>query len=234
MTTEPLAFKARACAPRLDNQDPQLFGQTPSQTIGPFFHYGLPWKGGADLVGKSDMGARADLIPESHYLLACPSPRDPPRGEVIEIAGRVLDARDEPVPDAMIEIWQANAAGRYASDEDRREDVPLDPAFVGWGRAAALADGEWRFRTVMPGRVPGPAGTTQAAHVAVSIFARGMLKRLATRIYFADGEGLKGDPVLAAVPEDRRETLIARRLGENTWWLDLRLSGEGETVFFAL
>ena len=227
-------LELRRPAPRLDNQDETLFGQTPSQTVGPFFHYGLPWKGGADLVGASAMGARPDLFPEDHYVLNLSSPRGSPAGEVIEIAGRVLDANDAPVPDAMIELWQANAAGRYASRDDPRDDVPLDPAFIGWGRAATDAAGEWRFRTVMPGRVPGPGNSLQAAHVALSVFARGMLKRLATRLYFADSAGLETDPVLACVPEARRATLIAERRAEGTWWLDLRLAGAGETVFLDL
>ncbi|RYY10629.1 MAG: protocatechuate 3,4-dioxygenase subunit alpha, partial [Alphaproteobacteria bacterium] len=111
MTIDPAA---RVTAPRPDNQDLALFGQTPSQTVGPFFHYGLPWKGGADLVGKSDMGARAELFPEDHYVLNLSSPTGTPAGEVIAVAGRVIDGNGDAVPDAMIEIWQANAAGRYA------------------------------------------------------------------------------------------------------------------------
>jgi protocatechuate 3,4-dioxygenase, alpha subunit len=149
MTTDP---ETRNAAPRADNQDPALFGQTPSQTVGPYFHYGLPWKGGADLVGKSDIGARPDLFPEEHYVLNLSSPTGTPQGEVIEIAGRVIDSNGDPAPDAMIEIWQANAAGRYASIDDARLDVPLDPHFVGFGRAATSAEGVYRFRTLRAGR----------------------------------------------------------------------------------
>ena len=231
MTIEP---EARVAAPRQDNQDPALFGQTPSQTVGPFFHYGLPWKGGADLVGKSDMGARPELFPEDHYVLNLSSPTGTPQGEVIEVAGRVFDGNGDLVPDAMIEVWQANAAGRYASIDDARQDVALDPHFVGFGRASTDVDGVYRFRTIRPGRVPGPSDSLQAPHLAVSVFGRGLIKRLVTRLYFADGEGNDVDPVLAAVPEARRATLIAERSANGTWWLDIVLKGDKETVFFDL
>lgn len=210
------------------------FGPTPSQTIGPFFHYGLPWRGGADLVGSSDMGARADLFPPAHYLLAPPAVRSMPQGRLIEIAGRVLDGNGAGVPDAMIEIWQANAAGRYCSTGDVRTDIPLDPHFVGFGRSSTSADGEYRFRTVRPGRVPGLGDELQAPHVAMSIFGRGLLNRLTTRLYFADGEGNEKDPVLSAVPEERRKTLIATSTASGSWQLDLVLQGPDETVFFSL
>ncbi|HEY0270329.1 MAG TPA: protocatechuate 3,4-dioxygenase subunit alpha [Sphingomonas sp.] len=234
MTIESAELETRNAAPRQDNLDPALFGQTPSQTVGPFFHYGLPWKGGADLVGQSDMGARPDLFPADHYDLNRSAPTGTPLGEAIEVAGRVFDANGDIVPDAMIEIWQANAAGRYASPEDARGDVPLDPHFIGFGRASTSADGVFRFRTVRPGRVPGPGNSLQAPHLAVSVFGRGLLKRLPTRLYFADGEGNDTDPVLAIVPEARRATLIARRRDDGVWWLDIRLGGAGETVFFDL
>jgi len=229
-----IAVEDRETAPRIDNQDPAIFGQTPWQTVGPFFHYGLPWKGGADLVGKSDMGARPDLFGEEHYVLNLSSPTGTPEGEVIEIVGQVFDANGVPILDAMIEIWQANAAGRYASIDDTRETVPIDPHFVGFGRTSIDQDGIYRFRTIRPGRVPGPGNTLQAPHVAVSVFGRGIIKRLATRLYFADGEGNDDDPVLSAVAEERRGTLIARRRDDGRWWFDIRLQGDAETVFFAV
>lgn len=208
-------------APRLDNLDPAIFGQTPSQTVGPFFHYGLPWRGGADLVGRSDMGARPDLFAEEHWVLNLSAPTGTPEGEVIEIAGRVLDAASAVVPDAMLELWQADARGRYGDG---------DPHFVGFGRAAVDADGVYRFRTVRPGRVD--AG--QAPHIALSVFGRGILKRLATRLYFSDGKGNETDPVLCAVPPERRGTLVAQRRKDDAWWFDIVLQGEHETVFFDL
>lgn len=231
MTIEPAD---RVTALRLDNQDPALFGQTPSQTVGPFFHYGLPWKGGADLVGKSDLGARPELFPEDHYVLNLTSPTGTPDGEVIEVAGRVIDGNGDLVPDAMIELWQANAAGRYASDDDQREEVERDPHFVGFGRTSTDTDGIYRFRTIRPGRVPGPGNSLQAPHLALSVFGRGLIKRLATRLYFAGGEGNDLDPILNMVPEARRDTLIAKRQADGRWWLDIVLKGKNETVFFDL
>ncbi|WP_242098608.1 protocatechuate 3,4-dioxygenase subunit alpha [Sphingomonas sp. CROZ-RG-20F-R02-07] len=226
-------LESRQPAARQDNRDPALFGQTPSQTVGPFFHYGLPWKGGADLVGASDMGARPDLFDEAHWVLNLSAPTGTPQGEVIEIAGRVLDAEGVAVVDAMVEIWQANAAGRYASRDDARDDVPLDPHFTGFGRAAVDAEGVYHFRTILPGRVPGPGNSMQAPHLALSLFGRGIIKRLATRLYFADGEGNDDDPILARIPAARRDTVIAQRRA-GAWWLDLRLGGDSETVFFDL
>lgn len=233
MTTS-TELESLVTAPRHDNQDPDLFGQTPSQTVGPFFHYGLPWKGGADLVGASEMGARPDLMPPEHYVLAHSGVTGTPEGEVIEIAGIVVDGEGQPVPDAMIEIWQANAAGRYASRDDPREEVPADPHFVGFGRASTDRDGVYRFRTIRPGRVPGPGNALQAPHIAISVLGRGLIKRLATRLYFPDGEGNDVDPILALVPEERRATLIAERRADGVFWLDIVLQGERETVFFDL
>jgi len=230
--TPTIDLEALNAAPRRDNQDPALFGQTPSQTVGPYFHYGLPWKGGADLVGRSEMGARPDLMPPEHDLLGPSGVTGTPQGEVITVAGRVHDGNGEAVPDAMIEIWQANAAGRYASPGDDRAGVPLDAHFVGFGRAATDPEGVFRFRTIRPGRVPGPGNSLQAPHIALSVFGRGLLKRLATRLYFADGEGNDTDPVLALVPEARRRTLIAQRRPDGGWWLDIHLQGDRETVFF--
>jgi len=229
-----MSTEQAAPAPRRDNQDPALFGQTPSQTVGPFFHYGLPWKGGADLVGQSEMGARPDLFPDEHYVLNVSSHRAAPRGEVIEVFGRVFDGGAVPVPDAMIEIWQANAVGRYASPDDVRHEAPLDPDFIGFGRSSTTVEGEYRFRTIRPGRVPGPGNSLQAPHIAISVFGRGLIKRLATRLYFADGEGNDEDAVLSAVPEQRRRTLIAQPAGDRQWRLDIVLQGADETVFFDL
>jgi protocatechuate 3,4-dioxygenase alpha subunit len=174
-------------------------GQTPSQTIGPFFHFSLPWEGGADLVGAHQAN------------------------RVIEISGRVLDGAGEPVGDALLEIWQADAAGAHAASED----------FIGFGRCATDAEGFYRFRTLFPGRSPAPGGGLQAPHVALSVLARGLLKRLATRIYFEDGEGNAEDPVLGLVPPGRRSTLVATLQGSAAGYrFDILLQGERETVFF--
>jgi protocatechuate 3,4-dioxygenase, alpha subunit len=218
-------------APRQDNQDPALFGQTPSQTVGPFFHYGLPWKGGADLVGQSDMGARPELFPEEHYVLNLSPPRGAVTGEIITVEGVVYDADGKPVPDAMLEIWQANAAGRYASPDDDRSNLPLDEGFIGFGRAATDENGLYRFKTVRPGPVPGPGNSLQAPHIAVSVFGRGVIKRLATRIYFEDAVENASDAILALVPTERRDTLVARKI-DDSWRFDIVLQGERETVFF--
>jgi protocatechuate 3,4-dioxygenase alpha subunit len=234
MKTESGDLETRRPAPRHDNLDPSLFGQTPSQTVGPFFHYGLPWKGGADLAGKSELGARPDLFADSHYVLNLSAPTGTPAGDIIDIIGTVYDAEGKPVPDAMIEIWQANAAGRYRSARDPRNDIPVDPHFVGFGRAATSDHGSYRFRTIRPGRVPGPGNALQAAHIALSVFGRGLLKRLATRVYFAGDPALETDPILCLVAESRRKTLISIPVSAEGWRFDIRLGGADETVFFDL
>jgi protocatechuate 3,4-dioxygenase alpha subunit len=228
-----------------DSQDSKSLGQTPWQTVGPFFHYALPWKGGADLVGQSDLGARPDLFPPEHDLFKASTPNGTVKGIRIEIRGTVLDGVGNPIPDALLEIWQANAAGRYRSADDDRNDLPLDEAFVGFGRSSTGEQGEYCFRTVLPGRVPGPGNSLQAPHIAVSVMGRGLLKRLVTRIYFEGSEGLNDDPILNLVPTERRATLIAVRTEPpslarrppaestaQTYRFDIRLQGDAETVFF--
>lgn len=182
---------------------------TPSQTIGPFFHYGLVDKDRSELV----------------------SPDHP---EAIRIEGVVYDSAGEVVPDAMVEIWQANSAGRYNHPADDRQDVPLDPeSFSGFGRSGTMDGGRFSFVTVKPGRVPGPDGETQAPHIMVSIFARGLLKRAVTRIYFPDEEEANAqDPVFTSFEDpELRETLIAVDSG-NALRFDVRLQGENQTAFF--
>ena len=208
----------------MDNQSAELFGQTPSQTVGPFFHYGLPWKGGADLTGQSDLGARPDLFAPEHYLLRTPWQRGPVEGVGIEIAGRVLDGDGKPVPDALVEIWQADSKGQYYAPGSGAN-------FIGFGRSATGEYGEYRFRTIQPGRVPGPGNSLQAPHIAMSVMARGLLKRLVTRIYFEGDEGLDSDPILELVPVARRGTLVARKEA-GLYRFDIVLQGAGETVFF--
>jgi protocatechuate 3,4-dioxygenase, alpha subunit len=185
---------------------------TPSQTVGPFFHLAL------------DRPAWADLA------------ADGPQGERIVIAGRMTDGDGLPVADACLEFWQANAAGRYAHPDDSRADKPLDPHFRGFGRVSTDADGGFRLTTIRPGPVPGRGNALQAPHIAVAIFARGLLKQLFTRIYFA-GEALNDtDQALSLIDDPaRRKTLIAIRDDEGgtpSYRFDIVLQGDNETVFF--
>jgi protocatechuate 3,4-dioxygenase alpha subunit len=180
---------------------------TPSQTIGPFY------------FGTVTNTYRQDL--------AMPGVA----GEKIEIALTLHDAEGAIVPDGLLEIWQANSHGRYNHPEDRR-NLPLDVGFEGFGRASTDTTGCARFATVKPGRVPWPAGGLQAAHINVSVFARGVLNRLATRLYFEGDPALAEDPVLKLVDPARRGTLIATRDEAGVWRLPLYLGGPNETVFF--
>lgn len=182
---------------------------TPSQTVGPFFHYGLI-RPGQEIVAKDDV----------------PGPR-------IIVEGRVFDGDGAPVSDAMIEIWQADAEGRYAHPLEPRGGA--NTGFAGHGRIATDAEGRWRAVTVKPGPVPFGDGRMQAPHLSLGVFARGVLQRLHTRLYFGDEASNADDPVLALVDPGRRGTLIAqhgRRDGQTVYTLDIRLQGEGETVFF--
>jgi protocatechuate 3,4-dioxygenase alpha subunit len=208
--------------------------QTPWQTTGPFLHFGLPWRGAADLVSDSDLGARSDLIAPGHeYGVARHSGlREQAKGERIEFTGRVWDNTGAPILDALMEIWQANAAGRYFSRDDQRTEIAVDEFFMGYGRCALDKQGVFRFRTIRPGRVPGPGNSLQAPHIALGIIGPGFLKRLSTRIYFADSPENNEDPILAIVPETRRHTLLAKRDTGGVYRFDIRLGGPNETVFF--
>ena len=213
-----------------------MAGQTPWQTTGPFFHFGLAWKGGADLTGDSQLGSRPDLSVPGHDVLAehHDTSRRLAKGRKIELAGQVWDNTGAPATDTLIEIWQADASGRYAHPEDKRNDVPLDSNFIGFGRCASDKQGRFHFRTVRPGRVPGPGNTLQAPHIALGMVGPGILKRLATRVYFSDAPENAEDPILALVPEERRATLIASPdpSGSNIYRFDIHLGGPRETVFF--
>jgi protocatechuate 3,4-dioxygenase, alpha subunit len=191
-------------------------GITPSQTVGPFFKYGLTPDGKYDW----NDAFTSDLVtPDTS-------------GERIRIEGRVFDGDGAPVPDAMLEIWQADAQGRFSDPQDKRA-LP-NSRFRGFGRCGTDADGGYSFDTIKPGQVADPDGRPQAPHILLAAFARGMLLHLYTRIYF-DGEAANAaDPVLAVVPADRRGTLVAsRKAGAgNVYHFDIRLQGDNETVFF--
>ena len=154
-------------------------------------------------------------------------------GERITLSGRVADGDGKPVNDAVIEIWQANALGKYAHPEDA-QDKPVEAGFRGFGRCLTDAKGGYRFTTIKPGRVPGPGGAPQAPHIVVTVFMRGLLKHLMTRVYFPDEAANAEDPVLKVVPADRRATLIARRSPSDKATLEwnVTLQGQDETVFF--
>jgi protocatechuate 3,4-dioxygenase alpha subunit len=154
-------------------------------------------------------------------------------GERITLSGCVLDRDGKPVNDGVVEIWQANAHGKYAHPEDA-QDKPVEAGFRGFGRCLTDAQGGFRFATIKPGRVPGPDGALQAPHIVVTVFMRGLLKHLLTRVYFPDEVSNAEDPVLTLVPAERRATLVAKRSpaarGALEW--NVILQGPGETVFF--
>ena len=174
---------------------------TPSQTVGPFFDFGLTRPNAA-------LGTMAGA--------------DTP-GTSIRLRVRVYDGAGDAVPDAVVELWQADASGAY----------PGVAGFPGWGRLGTGEDGTCEFQTIRPGRVATGGGRLAAAHIDVCLFARGQLRHVFTRIYFAGDPALADDPVLAMVPVERRETLLARA-DSDTWVFDLRLQGDRETVFFDL
>ena len=188
--------------------------RTPSQTVGPFLHVGL---------APAPFGVREVFSPVVADA-GMPGPH-------IRIEGRVFDGEGNVLPDALVEIWQADQDGRYAHPADGR---PLKSnSFRGFGRCPTAKDGSFHFETVKPGAVPGPNGTTQAPHINVSILARGILKRLFTRIYFAGDPANANDPILALVPADRRQTLMAGpQGGTGVFRFDIRIQGGDETVFF--
>lgn len=182
---------------------------TPFSTVGPFFRLLL-------------RGRREDtdtLVGEAT------------RGRRVTIEGTLLDGAGAPIDDGLVEIWQADANGRYPHPADPNA-ASADPAFGGYGRAATGTDGRFTFHTITPGAVPGPDGRLQAPHVLVSVLARGIMTRCWTRIYFEDEPANGEDAILRLVPEARRRTLLARPLGDGRYRFDIVVQGEGETVFF--
>jgi protocatechuate 3,4-dioxygenase alpha subunit len=191
---------------------------TPSQTVGPYFKYGLT--PGSDYAWNDAFGN--DLVTADVS------------GERIRIIGQVFDGDGKVIPDAMMEIWQADAQGRFADPQDTRA-TPNAP-FKGFGRCGADAKGGFEFRTIKPGPVPGPGGKQQAPHILMAVFARGMTQQVITRIYFEDEAANAADPILMLVPADRRATLVANREqgAVMTYRFDVHLQGDRETVFFDL
>lgn len=179
------------------------------QTVGPFFSIGFSWLYRDNLAGPGVSGER------------------------VEISGRILDGDGNPVPDGIVEIWQANSQGKYAHPDDPQEKR-AEAGFTGYGRIPTDDAGRFRFTTIKPGRVTGPDGNLQAPHVEISIFTRGLLRRLITRIYFPDEAGNAGDFALNLVEASRRSTLIAKKIdarpGAFEW--NVILQGQAETVFF--
>jgi protocatechuate 3,4-dioxygenase alpha subunit len=184
---------------------------TTSQTVGPFFKIGFSWLYRDNLAGPDVSGER------------------------VEIGGRILDGDGKPVPDGIVEIWQANSQGKYAHPDDPQEKLS-ETGFSGYGRVPTDDEGRFRFTTIKPGRVPGPDGKLQAPHLAVSVFTRGLLRRLVTRIYFPDEPSNAEDFALSLVDPIRRGTLIAKKIdgpdGRLEW--NVMLQGTGETVFFEI
>jgi protocatechuate 3,4-dioxygenase alpha subunit len=194
-------------------QDSAAKGITPSQTVGPYFKYGLTPDGE---YAWNDAFTGNLVTPDTS-------------GERIRIEGKVYDGDGKIVPDCMLEIWQADAQGRFSDPQDKRA-LP-NSSFKGFGRVGTNKEGGYAFDTIKPGQVADPDGKPQAPHILLAVFARGMLLHLYTRIYF-DGEAANAaDPVLALVPADRRATLIAKKSGA-AYVLDIHLQGDKETVFF--
>lgn len=196
-----------------DDRTRALPGLTPSQTVGPFLHIGLSWVDGPFVVPEGTPGA-------------------------LRIVGTVRDGDGKPVTDALVETWQADAAGRFEHPDDpRRHPSPAHPptpaGFRGFGRCPTDAAGRYRILTVKPGPLPAPEGGWEAPHLDVSVFARGLLDRVVTRMYFPDeGEANAADPVLAALPDPARRSTLVGELTDDGVRFDIWLRGDDETVFF--
>jgi protocatechuate 3,4-dioxygenase alpha subunit len=187
---------------------PKRLGLTPSQTVGPFLTIGLSWDDGPDVVPAEAPG-------------------------VVQIFGTLYDGKGVGVPDGLIETWQADPSGRFPHPDDPRGSKTSTPVgFRGFGRCATDAEGRWHIITIKPGSLPTPVGASEAPHLDVSVFARGLLNRTVTRIYFPDEvDANEQDPVLARIEPSRRVTLIAAPVGDMLRF-DIHLQGPDETVFF--
>ena len=191
--------------------------QTPSQTVGPYFRIGL----------YSDNELYSRIITGD---MATPEVS----GQRIRVEGSVFDGAGDPIPDCMLEVWQADSEGRFRSGDEKWND-----GFSGFGRVGTDDVGHFAFNTVMPGRVPGPDGELQAPHLTLVVYMRGLLLHAFTRIYFDDQAAANAeDPILKLVPEDRRPTIIARKRQAQgnavVYHFDVQMQGDDETVFFDL
>lgn len=180
---------------------------TPSQTVGPFFHFCL-----------TTTAVRGRMA----------GPDTP--GERILMRVRVVDGAGDPVPDAMVELWQADALGRYPEPAEVTPGAPAG-TYPSWGRLPTGDDGWCEFSTVRPGAITATNGPTQAPHINVCLFMRGLLRQVYTRIYFGGDPQLASDPVLKMVPPERRQTLVARPSAASVWQFEIHLQGPDETVF---
>jgi protocatechuate 3,4-dioxygenase alpha subunit len=183
---------------------PTVMLSTPSQTVGPFFHDALPYEHGPLLVLPTSPGA-------------------------ITIGGTVHDGTGMPIPDALVEIWQADPAGVLGGHTGIFEP-PGEGEFRGFGRCPTGPDGSYAFTTLKPGATPLVDRTPQAPHIAMSVFARGMLRRVATRVYFPDSDANDSDPLLVTLESDQRATLMAKQVSWG-YRFDIHLQGDRETVF---
>jgi protocatechuate 3,4-dioxygenase, alpha subunit len=181
------------------------------QTIGPFFQIGLERLYQTNIAGVGVGGQR------------------------LRLEGRILDGDGRPIPDAVVEVWQANSQGKYAHPADT-QDKPLEQGFKGFGRIPTDDDGYFRLSTIKPGSVPGPNGTPQAPHLVVGLMMRGLLRGLITRAYFQGDPSNATDPVLQCVDSDRLDTLMMRPSSDDPTLLQwtIRMQGEKETVFFQI
>lgn len=185
------------------------FGLTPSQTVGPYLTIGLLWDDGGDIVS-------------------------PDFAEAIVIEGTLYDGGGDPVPDGMIEVWQADPDGNFNHPDDPRGAVRY-PGFRGFGRSCTDAAGRFSFRTVKPGYLPAEEGATEAPHLDISVFARGLLNRVITRLYFPDEfEANANDPVLSTLAPSDAARLVAEQHSDGSLRFDIRLQGTDETPFFQL
>lgn len=193
-----------------------MTGITPSQTVGPYFKYGLTPRGDYQW---NDAFSNDLVTPDV-------------TGERIRIVGQIFDGDGKPINDSMLEIWQADAQGHFAGPQDKRA-LP-NSAFKGFGRCGTDAYGSYSFSTIKPGAVSGPQDKPQAPHIVLAVYARGMTQQAMTRIYFENETANAADPILALVPADRRSTLIAKHEAGDvaTYRFDVHLQGDRETVFF--